>query len=120
MSLSSQFSKARTRRSSVPSTSEIGEFVIQFKESLQVLPVGGLLLVLSLYSYHVRELLVCWLYFSVLFVCMMLVILIGELGVYAGECVAVWARSAAEITPVLKLAAIEAPVKNIPAPRKLN
>jgi hypothetical protein len=94
--------------------------VIQFKQSLRVLPVGGLLLGLSLCSYHLRELLVCWLFFSVLFVCMMLLILIGELGVYAGECVAVWARSAAEMTPVLELAAIEFPVKNISEPRKLN
>jgi hypothetical protein len=94
--------------------------VIQFKETLRVLSVGGLLLGLSVYSYHVRELLVCWLYFSVLFVCMMLVILIGELGVYAGEYVAVWARSTAGMTPVLEFAAIELPLKNIPEPRKLN
>ena len=120
VSLSSQFSKARTRRSSVPITSEIGEFVIQLKESLWALPVGGLLLGLSLYSYHVRELAVCWLYFSVLFVCMMLLILIGELGVYAGECVAVWARSAAEMTPVLEFVAVELPLENISEPKKLN
>jgi hypothetical protein len=119
-SLASPFSKARTSRSWVPSTSETGEFVIQFKENLRVLSVGGLLLGLSVYSYHVRELLVCWLYFSVLFVCMMLVILIGELGVYAGKCVAVWARSAAEMTPVFEFAAIELPLKNIPEPKKLN
>jgi hypothetical protein len=90
--------------------------VIQFKESLRVLPIGGLLLGLSLYSYHARELLVCWLYFGVLFVCMMLVILIGELGVYAGECVAVWARSTAKMTPVLEFVAVEPPLKNTPEP----
>ena len=103
VSLSSQFSKARTRRSSVPITSEIGEFVIQFKESPLLLPGGGLLLSLTLYFYHLRELLVCWLYFTVLFVCMILVILIGEVGVYAGGCIVVWACSTTGITPVLAL-----------------
>lgn len=94
--------------------------MIQFKESVRALPVGALLLGLSLYSYHVRELLICWLFFSVLFVCMMLVFLIGELGVCAGECVTVWARSAAETTPAPELTAIEFPVKSVSEPRKHN
>jgi hypothetical protein len=94
--------------------------VIQFKESFCVLSVGGPLLGLSLYSYHVRELLVCWLFFIALFVCMMLVILIGELGVYAGECVTVWAHSATVMTPPVEFAAIELPVKNISETKRLN
>ena len=98
----------------------MGEPVIQFKESLRVLPIGGLFLGLSLYSYHVRELLICWLYFSVLFVCMAFVILVGELGVYAGECVTVWARSAKVMTSSLEITAIELPVKNVSETRRLN
>lgn len=83
--------------------------MIQFKKSVRVLPVGALLLGLTLYSYHLRELLVCWLFFSVLFVCMMLVFLMGELGVSAGERVTVWVRSAAETTPASELTAIDLP-----------
>jgi hypothetical protein len=94
--------------------------VIQFKKSVRVLPVGALLLGLTLYSYHLRELLVCWVFFSVLFVCMMLVFLMGELGVSAGERVTVWVRSAAETTPASELTAIEFAVKSVSEPRKLN
>jgi hypothetical protein len=74
--------------------------VIQLKESPRVLPVAALLVGLTLYSYHGRELLVCWLCFTVLFVSVMLVILIGELGVYAGESLAVRARTLGRMTPV--------------------
>lgn len=94
--------------------------MIQFKKSLRVLPVGGLLLGLSLYSYHVRELLVCWLFFSVLFVCLVLAILIGELGVHAGQCVAVWARSTTVITPVLALASAKSSLRIVLRARELK
>ena len=46
---------------------------------------SGLLLVFSLYSYRVRELLVFWLFFSLLFVLLVLVILGGVLACYAGK-----------------------------------
>ena len=65
---------------------------------------SGLLLVLSLYSYHGRELLVCWLFFTSIFVFVTLLILIGLLGVYAGERLTVWAQATAGMTPVLVLA----------------
>ena len=100
--------------------SEIEEFVHQLRKSPQVWEFSGLLLGLSLYSYHVRELLVCWLYFSVLFVCVTLLLLLGVLGVYAGECVAVWARSAMGMTPVLVLASTDLRVKIISAATKLK
>ena len=92
----------------------------KMRESPQVWEFSGLLLGLSLYSYHVRELLVCWLYFSVLFVCVTLLLLLGVLGVYAGECVAVWARSATGMTPVLVLASTGLRVKIISAATKLK
>jgi hypothetical protein len=65
---------------------------------------SGLLLVLSLYSCHGRELLVCWLFFTSIFVFVTLLILIGLLGAYAGERLTVWARATAGMTPVLVLA----------------
>jgi hypothetical protein len=39
---------------------------MQFKETVWVLPVVGLLLGLSLFSYHLREILVCYLAFVML------------------------------------------------------
>ena len=93
---------------------------MEFKENLRVLPVGALLLGLSWYSYHVRELLVCWLYFSMLFVCIVLVVLFGELGVHAGPCAAVWARSTTGITTVLALASAKPSLKIVLHARELK
>jgi hypothetical protein len=73
------------------------------RENHHAYQISGLLLGLSLYSYRVRELLVCWLFFSVLFVCVTLVILSGVLAVYAGEWLTVWARATAPVSPVLAL-----------------
>ena len=85
--------------------------MIQFKENVWVLPVVGLLLGLSLFSYHLREILVCYLIFTVLFACIMLLILVGELGVYAGEYVAVWVHLTTVKTPVLALVSSEPAMK---------
>jgi hypothetical protein len=74
---------------------------------------SGLLVGLSLSSYHVRELLVCWLFFSLLFACVALLLLSGVLAVQAGEYLAVWARSATGITPVLAVASADLPVTTI-------
>ncbi len=46
---------------------------------------SGLLLVFSVYSYHVRELLVSWLFFSLLFVLLVQVILGGVPACCAGK-----------------------------------
>lgn len=72
----------------------------QFRESHHLSQFSGLLLGLGLSSYHIRELLVCWLFFTLLFVCVVLLLLSGELAVQAGEYLAVWARSLARMTPV--------------------
>ena len=63
---------------------------------------------------------VCWLYFTVLFVCMILLILIGEVGVYAGECIVVWARSTTGITPVLALVSPNPSLKIVLHTRELK
>ncbi|HVS88510.1 MAG TPA: hypothetical protein VHF01_09870 [Candidatus Acidoferrum sp.] len=81
---------------------------------------SGLLLGLSLYSYHVRELLVCWLFFSLLFGSLALVILGGVLACYAGKYVTVWARTAAPVTPVLELGSGELHLETISDARKFK
>jgi hypothetical protein len=90
------------------------------RENYRVSQVSGLLLGLSLNSYRVRELLVCWLFFSLLFVLLALLILGGVLACYAGECVTVWARATAPVSPVLALGSAELQLKTIPDARKLE
>ena len=69
---------------------------------------------LSLYSYHVRELVVCWLFFSLLFVLLALVILGIVLACYAGKYATHWAHMAAPVTSVFALASAELHLKTIP------
>jgi hypothetical protein len=64
---------------------EIEEFVNPLRGIHCVTQFSGLLLAPSFYSYHVRELLVCWLFFSLLFVLLALVILGGALAGYSGN-----------------------------------
>ncbi len=92
----------------------------QFRESHYVSQCSGLLLGLSLSSYFIRELLVCWLFFSLLFVCVALLLLSGVLAVQAGEYLTVWARTLARMTPVLALVPVKPPLKNIPKATRLN
>ena len=53
--------------------------------SLLTFTAVGLLLVLNLTSYHLQELLVCWLCFSIGFVSLALAILVVVLTCYAGK-----------------------------------
>src|SRR5229473_6394478 len=90
-----------------------GEPLSLLREGHHVSQFSGLLLGLSLYFYHVRELLVCWLIFTLLFVCLALVILGGVLAVHVGEYLTVWARTLAGMTPVVALGHVELPPKDI-------
>lgn len=81
---------------------------------------SGFLLGLSLYSYHVRELLVCWLFFSLLFVSLALVILAGVLAFYAGKYVFHWANTAAQVTSVVALGSGELHLETISDARRLK
>lgn len=81
--------------------------------SRRVSQFSPLLLGLSLYSYHVRELLVCWLFFSALFVSLSAVMAGGVLAFYAGKFVLDWAGSEARVAPVLVLAPVEIQVKTM-------
>jgi hypothetical protein len=92
----------------------------QLRENHRVSQFSGLILGLSLYSYHVRELLVCWLFFSLLFVVLALLILGGVLAWYAGTCAAHWARTTAPVAPVLVLASAEIHLEAIAGARELK
>jgi hypothetical protein len=72
---------------------------------------SGLLLGLSLYFYHVRELLVCWLIFTLLFACVTLLVLGGVLAVQTGEYLTVWVRTLARMTPVVAPGHVELPLR---------
>jgi len=75
--------------------------------------LSGLLLGLSLVSYRVRELLVCWLFFSLLFVLLALLVLGGVFACYAARHVTHWARTTVPVTPVLALGSAEIHLRTI-------
>lgn len=79
-----------------------------------------MLLGLGLYSYHVRELMVCWVFFSLLFVLLALVILGGVLACYAGKCVIEWASTTPRGTPVVVLGSDDLRLKTISDGLKLK
>ena len=81
---------------------------------------GGSLLGLSLLSYHLRELLVCWLFFSLVFVSLALLILTGVLVCCAGGHAIAWACRAARVIWNVVLGAPEIPLKLVPDGRKLK
>jgi hypothetical protein len=68
----------------------------------------------------VRELLVCWLFFSLLFVLLGLLILGGVFACYAGKCVIRWANTAAEVAPVVSLGSVKLQLETISDARKLK
>ena len=79
--------------------------------SRRVSQFSPLLLGFSLYSYHVRELLVCWLFFSAVFVSLGVVMAGGVLLAYAEKYVFDWASSKAQVAFVLVLSPVEIQVK---------
>jgi hypothetical protein len=121
ISLISPFSSSRPWKSAFhPKLSEIEASLNQLRGIRRVSQCSGLLLGFSLYSYHVRELLVCWLFFSLLFVLLALVILGGVLACYAGKYATHWASTTAPITPVLALGSAELHLKMISGTRKFK
>jgi hypothetical protein len=92
----------------------------QSRKSLRVSQFSGLLLGLSLYSYQVRELLVCGLFFTLLFVSLALVILGGVLACYAGKYVIHRVSTAARVTPVVALGSVDLHPKTISDAGKLK
>ena len=74
--------------------------MLQLRESHRVSQLFGLVLGLSLYSYRVQELLVCWLFFIILFVALALLVIGAVLAWYAGKWATDWARTTVPLTPL--------------------
>lgn len=74
---------------------------------------AGLFLGLELIvrSYDMRELLVCWLYFSIAFVSLTLVILAVVLACYTGKYLIQWAIAAVRVIPKVALGPSEPHLK---------
>ena len=83
------------------------------QKSYQVIGYSGLVMGLGLCSYPVRELLVCWLFFSLPFVMMGLLVLGVVIACDAGLYIIQWAGSAARVLPVT---VVVGEVKLKPAP----
>jgi hypothetical protein len=94
--------------------------VRQLRESHRVSQFSGLLLGLSLYSYRVRELAACLLFFTLFFAVLALLVLGAVLAWYAGIYASHWARTAAPVTPVLVLAPAEVPLETISGASELK
>gem|GEM_PF-1728368 len=75
--------------------------------------ISVLLLGISLYSYHVRELLVCLAFFSLLFVLLALLILGGIIAWHAGEYVLQRAGTAGRVRRSVALGPAELQLKPI-------
>jgi hypothetical protein len=105
ISLLSPFSSSATWKTGIRrKLNRIEGAVLQLRESHRVSQLFGLVLGLSLYSYRVQELVVCWLFFIILFVVLALLVLGAVLAWYAGKWAIDWARTTVPLTPVPVLA----------------
>ena len=69
---------------------------------------------LSPHSYRIQEFVVCWLFFSLAFVSLVIVILAGVLTCGACECVSDWASTAARrVAPKVELVPRELQLKSL-------
>jgi hypothetical protein len=75
---------------------------------------SALLLLVSRYSYHVRELLVCWLLFTAVFAALAVLVLTGALACHAGKYAIHWVSATAPVAPVAGLGPDEACLKMVP------
>jgi hypothetical protein len=98
----------------------IEDSVHQLRESHRAWQLSGLLLGLSLYSYRVRELVACWLFFIILFVVLALLVLGALLAWYAWIYAFRWARTTTPVAPVLVLASAEIHLETISGARELK
>ncbi len=72
-------------------------------EKHRVFRCSGLLIGLGLFSYHVRELLICWLFFSAPFLLLALLLLGGMVACDAGQYFVCWVGTRVQIKPVIEL-----------------
>jgi hypothetical protein len=96
------------------------KYVNFLRQRHYVLKLSGLLLGFSLCSYHVRELLVCWLFFRGLFVFVGLVISGGVIAVYAGNYALHWANNSARVALATAMAAGKLRLKTVSSVEKLK
>ena len=83
------------------------------------LQFSALLLCLACYSYRVKELLVCWLFFCSLFALLAVMFLGAVLACYAGKYLVAWTTAARTVIPELAVCLVELPLDVISAPRIL-
>jgi hypothetical protein len=84
-----------------------------------LLQFSTLLLCVACYSYRVKELLVCWLFFCSLFVLLALVFLGAVLVGYAGKYLVAWTTAVHTVIPELAVCLVELPLDVISAQRIL-
>jgi hypothetical protein len=94
--------------------------VLQLRESHRVSQFSGLLPGLSLYSYRVRELAACLLFFTLFFAVLARLILGGVLAYYAAIYASHWARTRVPATATLALASAEVHLETIGGARQLK
>lgn len=94
---------------------EIEESLSQLRATHRVSQLAGMFLGLGLIlrSYHMRELLACWLFFSLVFVLLALIVFGSVLAFCAGNRVIRWARTAARVTPLVDFSPGELRMKTI-------
>jgi hypothetical protein len=100
---------------------EIGESLSQLRASHQVWQFAGMFLGLGrilMRSYYIRELLACWLFFSLVFGLLALIVFGSVLALCAGKRIAHWARTAAQVRPIVDFSPGELRVKAILDDRK--
>jgi hypothetical protein len=83
--------------------SRIEESLSLLREYPRLSLFSVMLLGLTMYSYRIRELLVCWLFFCLLFVLLVLLTLAGAVVSYAGKHVLDWTNAGARVTPIAAL-----------------
>jgi len=81
----------------------IEESLSQLRASHRVSQFAGMFLGLGLIlrSYYLRELLACWLFFSLVFGLLALIVFGSVLAFCVGERVVHWARTATQVTPIV-------------------
>ncbi len=89
------------------------------KSLMSILAVGSLL-GLSLHSYRIQEVVVCWLFFSLAFVSLAVVIFAGVLACGAYECIIHGVSAAARAAAKVELVSPELHLKTIPTAGRLK
>jgi hypothetical protein len=79
--------------------SRIEESLSLLREYPRLSLFSVMLLGLTMYFYRMRELLICWLFFCLLFVLLVLLTLAGVVVSHAGKYVLDWTNAGARVTP---------------------